>query len=48
VIWVADGSGLIMTAAPEFSSLGTQVWFLPYPSGQARGIPNDLNAYGSG
>jgi serine/threonine protein kinase/Tol biopolymer transport system component len=46
VIWVADGSGLIMTAQPESSSIGTQVWFLPYPAGQARRITNDLNAYG--
>jgi len=46
VIWLGDGSGLIMTAQPEFSSLGTQVWFLPYPSGQVRRITNDLNGYG--
>jgi len=46
VIWLADGSGLIMTAHPELSSIGTQVWFLPYPSGKARRITNDLNAYG--
>jgi len=46
VIWLADGSGLIMTAQPESSSIGTQVWFLPYPSGQARRITNDLNGYG--
>src|SRR5262252_3132507 len=43
---LADGSGLIMTAQPEFSSVGTQVWFLPYPSGPARRITNDLNGYG--
>ena len=46
VIWLADNSGLIITAQPEFSSVGTQVWFLPYPSGQARRITNDLNGYG--
>jgi eukaryotic-like serine/threonine-protein kinase len=46
VIWLADGSGLIMTAQPEFSSIGTQIWFLPYPGGQAQRITNDLNAYG--
>jgi Tol biopolymer transport system component len=46
VIWLADGSGLIMTAHPAFSSIGTQVWFLPYPGGQARRITNDLNGYG--
>jgi serine/threonine protein kinase len=46
VVWLADGSGLIIAAQPEFSSLGTQIWFLPYPSGQARRITNDLNGYG--
>ena len=46
VIWLADGSGLVMTAQPELSSIGTQIWFLPYPSGPARKITSDLNAYG--
>lgn len=46
VIWLPDSSGLIMTAQPEFASIGTQVWFLPYPSGEARRITNDLNGYG--
>ncbi len=46
VIWLADNSGLVMTAQPEFSSIGTQVWFLPYPNGEARRITNDLNGYG--
>ena len=46
VIWLPDGSGLIMTAQPEFSSTGTQIWFLPYPAGDARRITNDLNGYG--
>ena len=46
VIWLPDSSGLIMTAHPEFSSVGTQIWFLPYPQGQARRITNDLNGYG--
>jgi eukaryotic-like serine/threonine-protein kinase len=46
VIWLADGGGLIMTAQPELSSIGTQVWFVPYPSGQAQRITNDLNGYG--
>lgn len=46
VLWLGDGSGLVITAQPEFSSIGTQVWFLPYPSGPARRITNDLNGYG--
>jgi Tol biopolymer transport system component len=43
---LADASGLILAAQPESSSIGTQIWFLPYPSGQARRITNDLNGYG--
>ncbi|HKU74317.1 MAG TPA: DPP IV N-terminal domain-containing protein, partial [Pyrinomonadaceae bacterium] len=46
LLWLDDGSGLIMTAQPEFSSIGTQVWFLPYSGGPAHRITNDLNGYG--
>ena len=46
LFWVGDGSGLIMAAQPESSSIGTQIWFLPYPHGQVRRITNDLNGYG--
>ena len=46
VVWMTDGSGLVMTARPESSSIGTQIWFLPYPRGEARRITNDLNGYG--
>jgi serine/threonine protein kinase/roadblock/LC7 domain-containing protein len=46
LIWLADGSGLIMTAQPEFSSIGTQLWFLPSRGGAAHRITNDLNGYG--
>ena len=46
LIWLDDGSGLIMTAQPENSSIGTQVWFLPYRGGPAHRITNDLNGYG--
>jgi eukaryotic-like serine/threonine-protein kinase len=46
LLWLADSSGLIMTAQPEASSIGTQVWFLPYSGDAARRITNDLNGYG--
>ena len=46
VLWLADGSSLVITAQPEFSSIGTQVWLLPYSGGAARRITNDLNGYG--
>jgi len=44
--WLADGSGLIMTAADESSNSGSApVWLLSYPSGDAKRITNDLNGY---
>ena len=46
LLWLQDNSGLIMTAQPEASSIGTQVWFLPYSGGPAHRITNDLNGYG--
>jgi serine/threonine protein kinase/Tol biopolymer transport system component len=46
VIWQPDYSGLIMAAQPESSSIGTQIWFVPYKGGPARRITNDLNGYG--
>ncbi len=46
LLWLQDNSGLIMTAQPEASSIGTQVWFLPYSGGTAHRITNDLNGYG--
>jgi serine/threonine protein kinase/Tol biopolymer transport system component len=46
VVCLQDMSGLIITAQPESSSIGTQIWFLPYRGGAARRITNDLNGYG--
>jgi eukaryotic-like serine/threonine-protein kinase len=45
-IWLGDSSGLIITAQPESSSSGTQIWFLPYKDGPPHRITNDLNGYG--
>lgn len=44
VSWVRDGKGLVIGAMEQGSSL-TQIWFLPYPSGQPQRITNDLNDY---
>ncbi len=44
VAWLADGSGLVMTAKDEDSSY-EQIWMLPYPQGEPRRITNDLNDY---
>jgi len=46
VVWLADGSGMVITATPEVDSNGIQVYFVAYPSGQVRRITNDLNSYG--
>ena len=42
VIWLNDGSGLVVAAATG----GTQLWFVSYPGGDVRRITNDLNNYG--
>ncbi|HKO42419.1 MAG TPA: protein kinase [Pyrinomonadaceae bacterium] len=47
VLWLNDGSGLIIAAVPELISAGTQLWHLSYPGGEVRRITNDLNAYGT-
>ncbi|HKS30607.1 MAG TPA: protein kinase [Pyrinomonadaceae bacterium] len=46
VAWLADGSGLILTAQ-EQGAVYNQIWQLSYPGGEARKITNDLNSYGS-
>jgi serine/threonine protein kinase/Tol biopolymer transport system component len=46
--WLADGSGLLMTAAEKApDSQSRQIWHLSYPGGEARKITNDLNSYTS-
>jgi Tol biopolymer transport system component len=43
--WLADGSGLIITAAePEVTYL-RQVWYVSYPGGEALKITKDANNY---
>ena len=44
--WLPDGSGLI-AGLFERPNAPTQVWLIPYPSGEPRRITNDLNNYGS-
>jgi Tol biopolymer transport system component/DNA-binding winged helix-turn-helix (wHTH) protein len=43
--WLADGSGLLMTAAEQGASLEQQVWYVAYPDGAARKVTNDLSDY---
>jgi eukaryotic-like serine/threonine-protein kinase len=44
VVWLADGSGLVMSAVDRDSRL-QQLWHLSYPEGTARRLTNDLNNY---
>jgi len=44
VVWLSDGSGLIMVAQEEEVS-PPQLWHLSYPGGVARRLTNDLNKY---
>src|SRR5262249_18480091 len=44
--WLADGSGLVMTATDQVADYRTQqVWHLSYASGEARKITNTLSNY---
>jgi serine/threonine protein kinase len=45
IVWLADGGGLILTAAEDSSGAFQQVWHVAYPSGEARRVTNDLNNY---
>jgi serine/threonine protein kinase len=44
IAWLKDGKGLIVLATEEAGSL-PQLWHLPYGSGAAKRITNDLNGY---
>ncbi|MEO6334830.1 MAG: hypothetical protein ABIO91_07580 [Pyrinomonadaceae bacterium] len=45
---LADGSGVLVTAAEKASEFRSrQIWYLPYPDGEARKITKDLNDYTS-
>jgi Tol biopolymer transport system component len=43
--WLADGSGLLITAATEEANPAQQVWFVATSNSAARRITNDLNDY---
>ena len=46
LIWLPDGSGVVVIAAADFNSIFiSQLWLISYPSGEARQISNDLNDY---
>jgi len=44
--WLADGSGLVMSALDQTpGSRQLQIWQLTYPEGKAKRLTNDLNNY---
>ncbi|CAN5581328.1 hypothetical protein BH10ACI1_BH10ACI1_10680 [soil metagenome] len=45
IAWLADGSGLVMSANPQKSHVNNQLWLLSYPNGEGRQISNDSNNY---
>ena len=45
IIWLADGSGLVMSANPQKSMAHSPLWLLSYPNGEARQITNDSYNY---
>jgi Tol biopolymer transport system component/DNA-binding winged helix-turn-helix (wHTH) protein len=44
VAWLPDGSGLMMVVK-ERASDPSQIWYLSYPTGEARRVTSDLNNY---
>jgi serine/threonine protein kinase len=45
LLWLPDGSGLILTAQEEGNFSPQQIWRVAYPSGEARRLTNDLLDY---
>jgi Tol biopolymer transport system component len=45
--WLPDASGLVFIGGEKSTGLRYQVWFQPYPSGDAFKISNDFNRYAS-
>jgi serine/threonine protein kinase len=45
VAWLPDGAGLLFVAAEKGTGLRNQIWFQPYPTGEAIRVSNDLSSY---
>src|SRR5205814_3885282 len=43
--WLPDGGGLIVLAREQMISSPAQIWYLSYPSGEARRLTNDFDNY---
>ncbi len=47
VAWLPDSSGLLFIGREKSTGFRGQIWFQPYPAGDAFKISNDLSQYGS-
>ena len=45
VVWLPNGSGLLYVGAEKGAGLRSQIWFQPYPAGDAIRVTNDLSNY---
>jgi eukaryotic-like serine/threonine-protein kinase len=45
VAWLPNASGLLFVGAEKGSGLRSQIWFQPYPAGDAIRVTNDLSSY---
>jgi Tol biopolymer transport system component/DNA-binding winged helix-turn-helix (wHTH) protein len=46
ITWAPDGRGLFINAGEKPSAILRQMWYVPYPGGQAQRITNDVSDYG--
>ncbi|MGB9460722.1 MAG: protein kinase [Candidatus Acidiferrum sp.] len=44
-VWMADGTGLLVSEFGEYGSMNAQLGIVGYPSGKYRRITNDTNSY---
>src|SRR5436189_3969704 len=47
IVWLSDGSGLLLSAREPGEERADQLWLTSYPEGVARRITHDLNDYRS-
>jgi serine/threonine protein kinase len=45
VAWLADGTGLVLSASNQNADNPSQLWLLTFPKGEVSRITNDLNDY---
>ncbi|HEX4947560.1 MAG TPA: winged helix-turn-helix domain-containing protein [Blastocatellia bacterium] len=45
LVWLPDGSGLLLLARQQRTNLSNQIWQITYPQGETRRVTNDLSDY---